>query len=313
MTSVSVIVPVYNMEDYLERCLDSLVNQTLESLEIICVDDGSKDSSGAILDKYAAEYPSVTVIHSLNCGVSNARNTGLERASGRYVGFVDSDDYVSLDMFEKLYDAAEKNSVDIVQCSNDRKGKRRKSAFFCGEDEIVTAFIDGEITNSVCDKLYSRNVVGDINFPQDLRFAEDFEFNARVLCRANYFFLLPDVLYHYTVREGSETHLEINDSHICGFRVYDFLKEKCPDNRAVRERELSESLRFLDSVIGHENISAGYINGLVRRIKRNRKYLWKNRYIVWVGQKIRCMVAGLFPSLYIFSVKAYKKLRKKNV
>ena len=114
---VSVIVPVYNVENYIEQALNSLLGQTLSDLEIIAVDDGSSDKSGEILDQYAQEYPQrIEVLHIQNSGAGNARNEGLKRAKGKYIGFLDSDDWVAEDMYETLYNKAEKG-YDIVVCN----------------------------------------------------------------------------------------------------------------------------------------------------------------------------------------------------
>lgn len=103
---VSIIIPVYNSENYIKRCLDSLINQTLRGIEIIIVDDGSNDSSGAICDKFALADERISVFHICNSGPSYARNFRISKAKGEYIGFVDSDDYVNLEMFEKLYNLA---------------------------------------------------------------------------------------------------------------------------------------------------------------------------------------------------------------
>ena len=117
MAKVSVIVPVFNTENYLRRCLDSLVNQTLQSLEIILVDDGSTDSSPDILKEYAARYPDkIVVLHKENGGQGSARNLGIRKCTGTYVGFVDSDDYVDTGMFETMLLTAEENDCDMVEC-----------------------------------------------------------------------------------------------------------------------------------------------------------------------------------------------------
>ncbi len=114
MRKVSVIVPVYNGEKYLKRCLDSLVNQTYSMMEIIACDDGSRDGSVAILDAYALNYPQLKVIHKTNGGVSSARNAALSQASGDYIGFVDCDDYVDLTMYEKMVNKLESGNYDLV-------------------------------------------------------------------------------------------------------------------------------------------------------------------------------------------------------
>ena len=112
---VSIIVPVYNTEPWLRECMDSLVNQTLKEIEIICVDDGSPDNCGKILDEYAKKDTRIIVIHQKNQGVSAARNAGLDVASGEYITFVDSDDYVDLNTYEKMYNLAKKDEIDILQ------------------------------------------------------------------------------------------------------------------------------------------------------------------------------------------------------
>lgn len=114
---ISVIVPVYKVERYLCRCVDSIIAQTYTNLQIILVDDGSPDGSGAICDDYAAKDPRITVIHKENGGLSDARNAGLGAARGSYIGFVDSDDYISVDMYEKLYKAIVACNADMSVCN----------------------------------------------------------------------------------------------------------------------------------------------------------------------------------------------------
>lgn len=115
MPKVSVIVPVYNVEKYLEQCLDSIVNQSLKDIEIICVDDGSTDRSGEILDKYADEDARIKVIHKENSGYGNSMNIGFDAAQGEYIGIIESDDYAELNMFETLYTCAVKHRLDVVK------------------------------------------------------------------------------------------------------------------------------------------------------------------------------------------------------
>ena len=114
---ISVIVPVYNVEQYLKKCVDSIVNQTYKNLEIILVDDGATDSSGEICDELEKLDNRIKVYHKENGGLSDARNYGVERATGSYVGFVDSDDYIDAEMYEKLYDAITKEAADVAECN----------------------------------------------------------------------------------------------------------------------------------------------------------------------------------------------------
>lgn len=117
MVKVSVIVPVYNVEQYLDKCLHTLVNQTLTDMEIIIVNDGATDNSQKIIDEYASKYPKIKAYSKENGGLSDARNYGLQHAIGEYIGFIDSDDYVEEDMFEVLYHKAKEENSDIVECN----------------------------------------------------------------------------------------------------------------------------------------------------------------------------------------------------
>ena len=115
MCKVSILVPVYNVEAYLPKCLNSLIGQTLQEIEIICIDDGSTDSSGTILDEYAAKDKRIRVVHQKNGGYGKAMNTGLHLAQGEYIGFVESDDFAATEMFVQLYQAAVKYRAQIVK------------------------------------------------------------------------------------------------------------------------------------------------------------------------------------------------------
>ena len=117
MVKVSILVPVYNVEKYLIQCMESLVNQTLKEIEIICIDDGSTDKSSSILDEYAKNYSSVKVIHKNNTGYGHSMNVGMKMASGEYIGIVESDDFIDVNMFENLYRVAKQNDVSIVRSS----------------------------------------------------------------------------------------------------------------------------------------------------------------------------------------------------
>ena len=148
---VSVIVPVYNVEAYLERCLNSLVKQTLEEIEIIVVNDGTKDNSQAIIDRYAAAYPQKVIsLIKENGGLSDARNYGIPYAHGEYIGFVDSDDYVDADMYERLYGAIEKTGMPVAQV---------------GRDEIDK---DGNILPNICEPVATEQVIPAEGFLKEL-------------------------------------------------------------------------------------------------------------------------------------------------
>ena len=134
---ISVILPIYNVEKYLEKCLKSVINQTYKNLEIILVDDGSKDNSPQICDEYAVKDKRIVVIHKSNGGLSDARNAGIEIAKGKYITLIDSDDYVELEMYEKLYNKAISDNLDIAICGNYNVSEDYKNKKVNLEDEDV--------------------------------------------------------------------------------------------------------------------------------------------------------------------------------
>lgn len=228
MYKVSVIVPVYNAEDYLHRCVDSLLNQTLKDIEIILVDDGSKDSSPAICDEYAEKHDNITVLHLENGGPARARNKGIEIAKGDYIGFADSDDYSHPEQFEKLYQNAKENNSDIAMCSffvdNTKEIKPINIAFdsLCSSnDEIKNRIIScfyGEYVhglNSLWIKIFKRSMLmnNNIRMNENLMRAEDMWFIFDALKVSNVFSFISDNLYYYYQNEASIMHNQKNDSY----------------------------------------------------------------------------------------------------
>ena len=146
---VSVIIPVYNCEKYIEECIESLINQTLQECEFIFVNDGSKDKSEEIIKKYADKDERITLINQKNSGVSVARNIGIKKAVGEYIGFVDADDYVESDYYEKLYNTAKNNNCSIVVCN-------WKSRLNGKDSEFILPFIKNKVMNKkdIEDKIH---------------------------------------------------------------------------------------------------------------------------------------------------------------
>lgn len=179
---ISVIVPVYNVEKYLAECIDSILAQTYQNLEIILVDDGSPDSSGRICDEYAERYPKkIKVVHKANGGLSSARNVGLDVANGEYVGFVDSDDKILPEMYGEMYEAMTAMNVDVVDSNfaeweyGHRVLGYQKEPYTGPTEEIVKRFLDWSINISVATKLLRRDLIGTLRFHEGLT-NEDFPF-----------------------------------------------------------------------------------------------------------------------------------------
>lgn len=176
---ISVIVPVYNVEDYLEKSLSSLLIQTYRKLQVIIIDDGSTDNSGEICDYYGANDGRIEVYHIQNAGVSNARNQGLNYAKGKYIYFFDPDDSLEPDALWTLYKQI-KNGADLVECSYFKDFTNVKEEVIHPEKKISSQeairsllLWDGYLTSFCWDKLYNKEKIGDIRFDSKLKIGED--------------------------------------------------------------------------------------------------------------------------------------------
>ena len=207
---ISIIVPVYNVEKYLEKCVKSIIQQTYENIEIILVDDGSKDNSGKICDELEQKDNRIKVIHKENGGLSDARNAGLKIATGKYIGFVDSDDYIQEDMFETLYKLNKENNSDISIVSyyeiyNEKVISVRDSKkleILNKIDAIKELLIDTKIQSYAWNKLFKRELFNNIEFPTNKNF-EDIATTLLLFERANKIVLLEDPKYYYSRRDDS--------------------------------------------------------------------------------------------------------------
>ena len=224
---LSIIAAVYNLEKYLPRCLDALVEQTLQEIEIICVDDGSTDSAPQIIDEYARKYPNkVKAFHKPNGGEFTTRNYGLEKATGEYVTFVDTDDYVEKTWAEKLYNIAKENDADMAVCGFERidlntnkvvsqnmTNFERGIKEISGKDDFVL-FINPAPWN----KIYKREKVKDLRF-LSFRGFNDAMFLASAYTKINKIAFEPEVLYHYYLRYDSQIHT-VNKQDVDNLKKY---------------------------------------------------------------------------------------------
>lgn len=249
MVKISIIVPVYNVEKYIDKCLKSLVNQTLKDIEIIVVNDGSPDNSQKIIDKYERKYSNVKSYIKKNGGISSARNYGLKYAKGEYIAFVDSDDYVDVTMFEKLYNKAKKDSYDIVECNLhmvDDNGNLIKDVYHTlpndinTEEELKKYMIN--MYTSVWNKIYKKNLFDNkIRFKKGVWF-EDVEFLYRLIPFVKSIGFVNENLYYYVQREGSITKT-FDDRLYCYVDnwngIVNFYKEKGLYSKYYEELEYS--------------------------------------------------------------------------
>ncbi|MGN1313694.1 MAG: glycosyltransferase family 2 protein [Lachnospiraceae bacterium] len=218
---ISVIIPVYQTKDYLEKCVNSCLAQTYQNLEILLVDDGSGDGTGELCDRLAEADERIRVFHKENGGTSSARNLGISKARGEYLGFVDSDDFISPTMYERLIKAVGENGVSIAQVSRDETdadGNRLadvceppKEAFFCESRAFVRELLLHRGDCSFCTKLIHRSLFKNRRFPEG-KLNEDFFVLLQLLPEIKGIYLLPQQEYHVFYRLGSNTRREDRNS-----------------------------------------------------------------------------------------------------
>lgn len=245
--TISVIIPVYNTAAYLKKCLDSVCGQTYQNLEIICVDDGSADGSEKIVDDYAEKDPRIKVIHKENGGESSARNTGLQNSTGSYVAFVDCDDWLEKEMYEKMVDTMRKEKLDMAACgyyweteleSRPIKNKEPLQKGVFGRKELFQyVYIRDRyrgVTSWIWCKLFKRELLYEngkmLEFQEDLRFGADLVFFIQAAAKARRVCYLEDAYYHYYQRSDSTAHtrdLNIAYDIVTAYRrMIDYLTER---------------------------------------------------------------------------------------
>lgn len=280
---ISVIVPIFESEMYLCRCVNSILDQTYSNLEIILIDDGSLDNCPAICDMYAGCDDRIRVLHKTNRGSSDARNLGVSIAKGTLIGFVDSDDYISPTMFERLYDAMENNEADLVICGyalTDENGNTKISGASELDDKVYS--YDGisplAILNlsptcwvSPCNKLYKRNIV--IPFPLGIVYGEDAFVAHHIIDKCKCIATIHDEHYYYVQRSGSIMHT-FNLQRLDACDAYQDCFAFC-------------KARSLKRAAGYALITTAFVclSAFKQlREKDGRKRMW--RYIRWVSVEI---------------------------
>lgn len=265
MDLISVIIPVYKVEKYLRRCVDSVLAQTYTNLEIILVDDGSPDLCGEICDEYAAKDPRVKVVHQENGGISRARNAGLDLAVGEYFAFLDSDDYVDEGMYEKLHQVALEYEADVVECGH--RWIRPNRVIGKVLDEQDTGQVDvytnvealeklyfgsgmfGGLTIMVWNKLYKSSVYRSMRFPEGLLY-EDSLYTPKVFYMANKIVKLNRNMYNFYMAEGSLTRSGYNLTRLDAISVKKQCMEFFAEQGLQRYYDLSES-DLLNALFGN--------------------------------------------------------------
>lgn len=258
---LSIIVPVYGVEKYIDKCLNSLVKQSLKEIEVIVVNDGTKDNSQKIVDKYVKKYPDkIKSYIKENGGQGSARNYGLKKASGEYIGYVDSDDFVEKDMYKKLYNKAKENNYDIVVCGNYNVSEDY-------QNKNIDAFINNYNTDleniffgkmAVWNKIYKRDILikNKLEFKEKVWY-EDLAFTLKSIMNSNTFAFIDEPLYDYLIREGST----MNNSNVQrNLEILDAFNDILSYIQHNKKEEYFSKIEFL--AIDHI-----YISAIVRVLK----------------------------------------------
>ena len=303
MPKVSVIVPIYNVGEYLQGCLESVAAQTLQDFECICVDDGSTDTSGQIADEFAAQHSkNFSVIHKKNGGLSSARNAGLRQATGEYVFFLDSDDYIHPLTLETMVNIAQKEDVKVVNCNAQNTAKMYKKPLQnidlndCKVSVTLNplkAFLTRrDIKTGVCFRLYKRDIIGKDPFIEGIHF-EDVPFTTCLLNRLDKMALINAAFYYYYKNPNSVMRSNFSIDKIDSYdKIIRFLN-------AYFEREAPEKIPMLKQYLFNQRVKM-MLNQCIRKQKDKAKQedlfahavnvtrnLYKDGLISFAGLKLK--------------------------
>ncbi|WP_281526280.1 glycosyltransferase family 2 protein [Intestinibacter bartlettii] len=316
---VSVIVAAYNIQDYIVKCLESIANQTYKNLEVIVVDDGSSDNTGKLADEFAKNDNRFIVIHKANGGVSSARNRGIDVASGDFIGFVDGDDTIENDMYEMLVNNAIKYKADISHCGY-KVIENNKETFFYNTKQIIIQdrkkglldlFEGTLIEPSLCNKIFRKNIVGNIRLDESIKINEDLYFNVLLFNKSNISIFEDNTKYNYIKRYNSASNSNKNNiKRITDPRkIYKLIIEIFKDDVDIlpyaQRMDLGRNINIYNLLIlERDNVFLQLKNEVRDYIKLNYKNIKDNKLI---NKKIKYMMFGILylPHIYTLIYKFY--------
>lgn len=307
MPLISIIIPIYNVSKYLNKCIDSLLNQSYKNTEIILVNDGSTDESGKICDEYATIHKNIKVIHKTNAGVSQARNTGIETATGDYICFVDGDDYVTANYISDMLNIAKKEAVDIVTCNQIKiweDGKKielfenniplNKYIVLTGIETLSDMLYGKTCYATCCCKLYKRNIFDKIRFPS-ISMGEDSYTMYYCFLNAESVAHLHSPNYYYLQHAESAMHNPSYD------KFYDYILLSDDFIKTVNEKYPELFLPAVNRLIENNfwvymkmrNYPEKYktqLQHIISNIKKYRKYAIKDKNVA-IRTRIACLIS----------------------
>lgn len=299
---ISIIVPIYNTERYIDRCLESLVNQTYKKIEIILVDDGSTDKSLRKCDEWKNKDKRIKVIYKKHTKTSDTRNKGIENATGKYLFFVDSDDYIDLDIIEELYKEMIETDSDISACGfvletyTENIPKFSETNYVADSEEAIRRlFMHDDISLAICDKLYKREIFEDIRFPVG-KTHEDIGTLYKLLDKAEKICHINRAGYHYIQRNGSTVHSEYTKDKLVVIEFIEeamkFTKDKFP--KLVEESEVFYIEFLLNNIIFcRKNKFKAEIKELKKKLKKILPRILKNSKMK-ISMKMKSLLIAYF-------------------
>lgn len=283
---ISVIVPLYNCERDISKCLDSLTRQTYNNIQIIIVNDGSVDNGGEVCQKYAKSDGRIEYHYQKNSGVSAARNNGIAYAEGEWIGFCDSDDYIETDMYEYLLGLSEKYGADIAQCAAVSELNNTKRTMYCPDKDIVIdSFADSEkdklryYSSTVWSKIFKADSVKGIGFDTKYALGEDLLFSVKAGLNAEKTVMGAKAKYHYVQRSGSACYTRVSAKDLASVRsalteILDLLPEGSKAERFYFNEQLRNNFDICSKYVRYRPENSEKTVGEVRgELRDNLRYM----------------------------------------
>ena len=309
MIDISIIVPVYNAEKYLEKCLVSLLNQTLKNIEIIVVNDGSTDKSLEIALKLSKSDQRIKIYTQSNGGASRARNLGIKMSSGKYLGFVDADDYIKPEMFEHLLNLCENNDCDMSICGwyvvdgdNVRKSHFNSKLKIMTTEEAIDMLLDHfSFDNFSCNKLFKKKLFNDVEYPNGIIF-EDLLVIYKLINNSKKIAADSTPLYYYVQHNNSITnnlqkHLNVTAFESFVIRKNDLLQLYPKLKNKIRSNFFTANKMYFMISLNSDNRNKKFEKERIKLMRKNVIYVWIDKSIPF-RVKISSTLIAVFPYLY---------------